>query len=117
MGIRPIVSSCESPTENISQFVYYWLQPIMKNLPSCLKDTSHLIGKLKQIFIEPNTILVTVDVKSLYTCIPHVDGITACREALNSTLESNPDRPDISILICLLEIVLKKNTFEFDKKF
>ena len=30
MGIRPIVSSCESPTENISQFVDYWLQPIMK---------------------------------------------------------------------------------------
>ena len=107
MGIRPIVSSCESPTENISQFVDYWLQPIIKNLPSYLKDTSHLIRELKQIFIAPNTILVTVDVKSLYTCIPHVDRITACREALNSTLESNPDRPDISVLICLLEIVLK----------
>ena len=78
MRIQPIVSSCESPTENISQFVDYWLQPIMKNLPSYLKDTSHLIRELKQIFIEPNTILVTVDVKSLYTCIPHVDGITAC---------------------------------------
>ena len=116
MGIRPIVSSCEGPTENISQFVDYWLQPKMKNLPSYLKDTSHLIREFKQIFIAPNTILVTVDVKSLYTCIPYVNGITACREALNSTLESNPDRPDISVLISLLEIVLKNNTFEFDNK-
>ena len=82
MGIRPIVSSCESPTENISQFVDYWLQPIMKNLPSYLKDTSHLINELKQISIKPSTNLVTVDVKSFYTCIPHVDGNTAYVEKL-----------------------------------
>ena len=42
MGIRPIVSSCESVTENISQFLDYWLQPIMKSLPSYIKDTSQL---------------------------------------------------------------------------
>ena len=117
MGIHPIVSSCDSATENISQFIDYWLQPIMKSLPSYLKDTLQLINELKEISVEPDTILVTVDVKSLYTCIPHDEGIAACKEALNSTLESNPDRPDISILICLLEIVLKNNTFEFDNKF
>ena len=70
MEIRPIVSSCESPTENISQFLNYWLQPIMRNLPSYLKDTSQLINELKELSVEPNTLLVTIDVKSLYTCIP-----------------------------------------------
>ena len=35
------------------------------------------------------------------------------REALDSTQEDNPERPDISVLIC----VLKNNTFEFDTKF
>ena len=110
MGIQPIVSSCESPTENISQFIDFWLQPLMKALPSYVKDTSQLINKLKEVPIEPNTLLVTVDVKSLYTCIPHEEGITACREALDSTQEDNPERPDISVLICLLEIVLKNNT-------
>ena len=117
MGIHPIVFSCDSATENISQFIDYWLQPIMKRLPSYLKDTLKLINELKEISVEPDTILVTVDVKSLYTCIPHDEGIAACKEALNSTLESNLERPDISILICLLEIVLKNNTFEFDNKF
>ena len=38
MGIRPIVSSCESPTENISQYVDFWLQPLMKAIPSFLKE-------------------------------------------------------------------------------
>ena len=53
--------------------------------------------------------------KSLYTCIPHKDSIDACREALYSTIESNPHRPDIDVLICLLEIVLCNNTFEFNE--
>ena len=45
------------------------------------------------------------------------EGIAACKEALSSTPEDNPERPDIFVLICLLEIVLKNNTFEFDNKF
>ena len=110
MGIRPIVSSCESPTENISQYVDFWLQPLMKAIPSFLKDTSELINELRNLPVELDTILVTIDVKSLYTCIPYQEGIEACREALHLTLESNPTRPDVNALI-VLEIVLKNNTF------
>ena len=40
IGIRPIVSSCNSITENISQFIDFWLQPLMKKLPSFLQDTT-----------------------------------------------------------------------------
>ena len=71
MGIRPIVSSSDSATENISQFIDYWLQPIMKNLPSYLKDSLQLINELKEISFESDT---TIDVKSLYTSIPHDEG-------------------------------------------
>ena len=60
MGIRPIVSSCEGPTENISQFIDHWLQPIMKALPSFLKDTTQLINKLNKLQVETEIILVTV---------------------------------------------------------
>ena len=48
--------------------------------------------------MESNTLLVTIAVKSLYTCIPHQEGIAACREALDSTLESNLERHDTSNL-------------------
>ena len=89
----------------------------MKNLPSFLKNTTELINKFKHLQVEPDTILVTVDVKSLYTCIPHKDGINAsCREALYSTREDNPDKPDVDVLICLLEVVLRNNTLEFSKE-
>ena len=64
--------------------------------------------------VEPNTILVTIDVKSLYTCIPHLEGIQACTEALQKAKKSNPSQPNTTVLGCLLEIVLKNNCFEFD---
>ena len=37
MGIRPIVSSVNSVTENISSFVDGWLNPLVQKLPSYLK--------------------------------------------------------------------------------
>ena len=92
MGILPIVSSCESPTENISQFLDFWLQPLMKALPSYLKNTTELI-ELKDLSVERDTILV----------IPHQEGIEACRKALQSNNESNPSRPDISRLYVFLK--------------
>ena len=89
MKIRPIVSCCDRPTENLSQFIDYWLQPIMKALPSYLENSTQLVNELKQLKVKPNIILVTIDVKSLYTCIPHVDGNKACSDALIELKKSN----------------------------
>ena len=53
MGIRPIVSSCESITEKISQFVDKWLQPYVKNLPSYVKDTTEFINLIERTMQTP----------------------------------------------------------------
>ena len=42
MSIRPIVSSCNSITENISKFIDTWLQPYVQTLPSFIKDTTDI---------------------------------------------------------------------------
>jgi len=109
MGICPIVSSCGSPTENISQFIDYWLQPIMKKLPSFMKDTTAFINQLNETVIEPDTLLVTIDVKSLYNCIPHKKGMLACSKALNDAKANNPSQPNTDALISLLEILTYSN--------
>ena len=44
------------------------------------------------------------------------NGITACKEALSITENTNPEQPPVEMLIQLLEIVLKKNIFEFNGK-
>ncbi len=78
------------PTENISQFIDYWLQTLMKVIPSYLKDTTKLTNQLKELTVEPD---MPFDVKSLYTCIPHKEGIQACAEALENLKANNPDQP------------------------
>ena len=47
-------------------------------------------------------------------CIPHVDGIEECSEALIELKKSNPSLPDPEMLVKLLEIVLTMNMFEFN---
>ena len=48
------------------------------------------------------TLLVTLDVKSLYTNIPHIEGREACRAALNSRQVLQPPTEDLIHLIKLM---------------
>ena len=61
-------------------------------------------------------LLVCIDVKSLYTNIPHSEGLKACLQALLQGEENNPQQPPAEVLTELLEVVLKNNTFEFNDK-
>ena len=106
MGIRSIVSSCQSPTENISQFIDFWLQPHVKTLQSFLRDSSQFITEIEQLNIPVNSLLVTIDITSLHTNIPHKDGIKACHEAFLTRENVNLQQPPAEILTDLLEIVL-----------
>ena len=67
---RLVVSSVECHTIKISKFVDHYLQPHAKSLRSYEKDTSEFINRInKTKDINKDTILVTLDVKSLYTNI------------------------------------------------
>ena len=108
---RPIISSCDAPTEKISMFVDHHLHPHVEQLPSYLRDTTHFLTRIQGLDTPPpGTLLVTLDVKSLYTNIPHADGIEACREALNTRTHLQPPTED---LIELTRLVLTKNIFTF----
>ena len=72
---RPIISGCEGPTERLSSFVDKLLQPIAQTQKSYLKDTTHFINFIENTKVPRNTILVSVDVTSLYTNIPQEEGI------------------------------------------
>ena len=100
-GIRPIVS-CANATENTSQFVDICLQPMATLL--------HLRFKNKNLKISPEAILASLDMVSLYTNIPHEEGIASVRKA---TLESKSPRVEAATLAELTKIMLKNNILEF----
>ena len=109
---RPIVSSNSHPTERLSHFVDYHLQPLVHKLPSFVKDTNDFLNKLLTISNLPtNSLLVTFDVSSLYTNIPHKEGINACEQFLHTS--SNKTIPT-STLCDLIRMILTMNNFAFN---
>ena len=68
---RPVISTLTCHTSKIWEYIDYHLQPIIKQIPSYVKDTSEFLSKLKAKETVPgNSCLVPLDVKSLYTNIP-----------------------------------------------
>ena len=62
-------------TSEISCFVDHHLQPLVREIPSYIKDTNNFIKKIDNFAVPPNSFLVTMEVKLLYTSIPNNEGI------------------------------------------
>ena len=87
---RPIVSANDSPSERISAFVDHFLAPIVRTSKSYIQDTSDFLRKLGDFKDIPSKAsLVTLDVCSLYTNIPNIEGLNAAYDALGHQ-EMNP---------------------------
>ena len=117
MKIRLIVSSVNSVTEHISQFVDHWLQPHVKKLPSYIQDTSEFMRLIKSTVIPATGVLVSIDVSSLYTNIPHTEGIQYDMDAFLNNLNPDPYEPTQETLGELINIILSNNVFESNGKF
>jgi hypothetical protein len=116
---RPIMSANGCPTERISQFVDHFLQPLVKETESYIKDTTHFLQKITTLgTLPPGTLLVTLDVTSLYTNIPIDEGKRAVARHLIRHNPGNPppDRPTNQSIITLLDMTLNKNNFQFYNK-
>ena len=116
MSIRPIISSCNSITENISKFIDTWLQPpYVQTLPSFLKDTTDFINLLETTALPEDCILASIDVTSLYTNIPHEDGIEYTIKHIENHPDNfkHPEQPSTTILRELMNIAFKKTSQNF----
>ena len=109
---RPVVSSVNCHTSNISKYVDYHLQPIVNQIPSYVKDTTDFLQKLDAVNnIPEDSLLVTLDVKSLYTSIPNNEGIKAVKEAY----EKHPSKTvSTKVIITFLSLILTLNNFIFN---
>ena len=108
---RPVVSSVNSHTEKVSAYVGDYLRPLAERLPSYIRDTTDFIKRLRALGKLPkNSLLVTLDVSSLYTNIDTDEVLTIVREELGKSGQNNPSAETITLL---LEKVLKLNNFTF----
>ena len=108
---RPIVSACSCPTELISSYLDKVMTPIVKSLPSYIKDNNHALETFRNFnFSGENKIIFTMDITSLYTVIPNNEGLQALKYFFN---QRPIKKPSSETLLRLAELVLTLNCFSF----
>ena len=89
------------------------LKQFTPRIPSYVKDTTHFINIMRNIQLDPEDLLVTIDVKSLYTNIHHTEGIAA----INRMMEEIGTDTLLKMFISdLAHQVLTTNYFSFNGK-
>ena len=125
--IRGIVSGIGTPTERLSGFVDFFLQPGIKNLDSFLQDGKHTL----QLIEETNdrirageisldgVALVSLDVEAMYNNMTRDLGTLATKQFLESR-SFQPDGEISSVssesILEALDLCLESNIFEFNEK-
>ncbi|CAN7978991.1 unnamed protein product [Ixodes persulcatus] len=112
---RPIISGTGTLTEPISSFIDRLISGIPPTFDSFVKDTNHFLSQISTVVVPIGSFLVTLNVSSLYTNIPHDDGIASLIDAYESVRRQ--DLPDCGTLATLARLVLELNSFEFNDNF
>ena len=108
---RPVISSINCHTSRISEFVDYYLQTEVKKLKSYIEDTTDFIRKTEAIdHVSDDSYLVSLDVRSLYTNIPHKEGI----EAVKQKSKKSKSIINIKVVLTFLKLILTLNNFVFN---
>ena len=101
---RPVINSINCHSSEISRFVDHYLQPLVREITSCIKDTNDFITSL---------FLVTMDVKSLYTSMSKNEGIASVKKKFghyaNKTIPTK-------FITAFLALILTLNNFIFNSK-
>ena len=87
------------------------MTPLVKSLPSYIKDRNHALEIFRNFnFSGENKIIFTMDVTSLYTVIPNNEGLLALQYFFN---QRPIKKPSSETLLRLAELVLALNCFSF----
>lgn len=74
---HPVIGGIDSVASRVGRYIDFLLQPFVVKMPSYIKDSRQVINVLAEHTHKPGMWLVTADVTSLYTVIPHDLGLFA----------------------------------------
>ena len=116
LTFRPIVGGPNSPTQRLSELLDLILKPLCRKVPSFIRDDLDFLQQLPES-VEEGSLLVTFDVKNLYTNIPHDLGLEALKYWLGKYPDAIDSRFNQQFIIKAAELILKRNVFYFDNVF
>ena len=116
LKLRPIAAGHKCPTKRLSNFVDIPFKPLLSKIKSYVKYYFDFLKKCKRNLTK-NSKLVSFDVTSLYTNIPHELWSKAIEYWLDKYPELIHSRFIKSFILEALKLVLKNNHFAFNEEF
>ena len=118
MPLRPIVSSIGAVTYESSKELSKILKPLVGKSPHQVQNNQEFLQHLKGIQLGPDEIIMSYDVKALFTSVP----IQPALNIIEKLLEEDPglqQRTSMTVknITCLLEFCLRSTYFTFQNKY
>ena len=113
LTIRPIIAGHSNPTSHLSHFIHLLLKDFLPLIPSFIKDTFDFLKYLPEK-TTPNASLITLDIVSLYTNIPHQLGLKAVEFWIDKHPSIIPQRIPKTFILEAIHLILTNNYFEFE---
>lgn len=113
LKLRPIIAGPSCPTNRLSNLIDIILKPLCTCVPSFIRDDIHFLSKLPERS-QTDCTLVTFDVSSLYTNIPHDLGISAIKYWVEKHRDKIDERFTLDFILDSVKFILENNTFYFN---
>lgn len=107
---RPIASSINTITHNVSKYLDNLLQPIMKKMKTYTKSSTQVVNTLKDHKLPRDCVLMCLDVEALYPNIPIKEGVAAIHTYLN---HKGMPLMEADFVCALMNWVLSNNYIEY----
>ena len=80
--LRPIVACIGSPTYDLSKFLASLISPLSGGTRSYVRNSLHFVEEVKGLNLKENEIMVSFDVRSLFTNVPIAESIQVIYDRL-----------------------------------
>ncbi|XP_076066091.1 uncharacterized protein LOC143039734 [Oratosquilla oratoria] len=115
--LRPIIAFRGSPTYNLAKALAKRLRPLVEKSERMLKNSTDFVDRLRGISLEEGDILVSFDVKSIFTSLPQ----DLLKQAVLSKVEGSEEFRDnekmsTEELVRLVNLCLDSTLFRFREK-
>ena len=110
---RLVDPSSRVVTALLNKYTHFWIHCSSLSHRKKLRDTTDFISFIEQTKIGKDTILVSIDVSSLYRNVPQEEGTEIACKAYDSFHKYNPPIPR-RFLREMLGLILNENSFQFN---
>ena len=116
--LRPIVSCVGTALYNTSKFLARLLRPLSGKTSSFIRNSADFCEQLREVTIDDDELMVSFDVRSLYTSIPIKEALQVIETKLNEdTAWTGSTSLTAAQIVALLDTCMRKSDFKFRDTF